>query len=223
MTSVEKVREILANPIIEHECGSDDNFLWKVERWAKRLIAVANESRTHPRAPDHTPERLRDLAAMAEGLSHDVDGYFGVLQDVADERDGTIFEPALVKINKSTVRGEAVTEMERAGLDASDVRTMSTILAIFFRQWDSGGAVWAMVPVLEKCLRDLPLSPLTGEDDEWLSGHFEDGMSQNIRCGSVFKKDAIGKCWDIDNPKRDGTFPYSPEQRNLDPVIKVNT
>jgi hypothetical protein len=111
--------------------------------------------------------------------------------------------------------------MQRANFEPGDIEAMSRILDIFFDQWDSGGAVWAMLPVLEKCISGRPLTPLTGADDEWMTGHCEDGLGQNIRCGSVFKRD--GRAWDIDNPMWDGTFPYDPTRRNLDPVIEFAT
>ena len=50
-----------------------------------------------------------------------------------------------------------------------------------------------------QCLKNLlsfkPLSPLTGEDDEW--GDVGEGLFQNKRCSSVFK-DVDGSCHDID-------------------------
>ena len=49
--------------------------------------------------------------------------------------------------------------------------------------------------ILTKLLEFKPLTPLTGEDDEWtLVG---DGHWQNKRCSTVFK-DADGSCKDID-------------------------
>ena len=49
--------------------------------------------------------------------------------------------------------------------------------------------------ILTKLLEFKPLTPLTGEDDEWnLVG---DGHWQNKRCSSVFKG-VDGSCYDID-------------------------
>jgi hypothetical protein len=118
----------------------------------------------------------------------------------------------------------AILEMKRANFENGDIETMRQILRLFFDQWDSGGAVWVMVPVLEKCLSGAPLSPLTGEDDEWMAGHREEGMSQNIRCGTVFKFSGFndGVPYDIDDRSWNGTFPYMPGRRNLDPCIEMN-
>jgi hypothetical protein len=119
-----------------------------------------------------------------------------------------------------SIREAAISEMQRANFEPGDIEAMSRILDIFFDQWNSGGAVWAMLPVLERCISGAPLSPLTGDDDEWMTGHCEDGLSQNVRCGSVFRRD--DKTWDIDAPQWDGSFPYMPGRRNLDPVIEVD-
>jgi hypothetical protein len=52
---------------------------------------------------------------------------------------------------------------------------------------------------LKKLLNFKPLSPLTGEDDEWTDVSSISGVPhfQNKRCGSVFK-DGNGEAYDID-------------------------
>ncbi len=93
---------------------------------------------------------------------------------------------------------------------------MEKILNLFFDEWDSGGAVAVMQPVLMKLIAGKPLSPLTGTDEEWLE--VMDGVFQNKRCSTVFKDPRFhgGKlAYDIDNPNgpRDAiTFPYNPEE-----------
>jgi hypothetical protein len=53
---------------------------------------------------------------------------------------------------------------------------------------------------LEKLLRFKPLSPLTGEDDEWTEVTRMSGYPhyQNKRCSSVFKDGKDGEAYDID-------------------------
>lgn len=53
---------------------------------------------------------------------------------------------------------------------------------------------------LEKLLRFKPLSPLTGEDDEWTDVSRMSGVPhyQNKRCSSVFKEGKDGEAYDID-------------------------
>jgi hypothetical protein len=114
---------------------------------------------------------------------------------------------------------------------------MIEILEKFFDQWDSGGAVHAVAPVLMRCIAGKPLSPLTGADSEW-TDPFGDGiMLQNKRCSSVFKdwRDESGelsshagqgtlKIHDIDNPAWDGTFPYWTDRAEVaSPVMVIET
>lgn len=109
----------------------------------------------------------------------------------------------------SSIQERAAEELKRANVGEEDSQRMLEILALFFGQWDRGGAVAAMVPVLMRLIAGKPLSPLTGADDEWIDRSEIAGrpMWQNARCGTVFK-DASGKAWDIDAGVV--TFPYSP-------------
>jgi hypothetical protein len=124
-----------------------------------------------------------------------------------------------------SIIGAAEYEMKRAGFAPSEIDRMTEILELFFDTWDSGGAVWAMAPVLQKLIAGKPLSPLTGQDDEW----FDHGAGdlQNIRLGTVFKDRVTGVCHDLDNP--DGgrvpiNFPYSPKSIAVsDPVVIIET
>lgn len=120
-----------------------------------------------------------------------------------------------------SVTESAIIEMKAAGYEQSDIDAVQAIMRIFFDHWDSGGAVSVMIPALDRLLRDLPLTSLTGADEEWLCDHFEEGVCQNIRCGSVFKDTRDGRIYDIDDPDWDGTFPYLPKQRDLSPVLEI--
>jgi len=132
-----------------------------------------------------------------------------------------------------SMKSWAKSEMERAQFDEQTKEAMSKILDIFFEEWDSGGAVSWAVPVLERLLKGLPLSPLTGEDDEWndLSDMAGQQLYQNRRCSTVFKVVDGSRvyCYDIDGPKdpngyrgmKEITFPYDPENRNLSPVVTI--
>jgi len=117
-------------------------------------------------------------------------------------------------------------EMELAGFDKEETDTMVTILDLFFDQWDSGGAVSVMVPVMHRLLCCKPLSPLTGADHEWFE-HKDMGPPcfQNVRCSSVFKDTKDGPAYDIDNPagkRAPITFPYDPDAVVTDPVVTFN-
>ena len=96
----------------------------------------------------------------------------------------------------------------------------------FAREGHSGFSASYAIAQLERLLRFEPLSPLTGEDDEWndISDMSGEPMWQNRRCGRVFKG-ADGRAYDIDGKvfrDADGisytsresrvyvTFPYTP-------------
>jgi hypothetical protein len=120
---------------------------------------------------------------------------------------------------------QAKAELERINFGAEGTAAMVEILERFFKQWDSGGAVACVAPILMRCISGQPLSPLTGADDEWHDPMGDGLMLQNVRCGSVFKdyRNADGELapggteliHDIDapDPRAPITFPYDPTTR----------
>ena len=87
-----------------------------------------------------------------------------------------------------------------------------------------------------------PLTPLTGEDDEWISEpKFMDHTLQNKRYSAVFKDKETGECYDVEGivfeePYEDHyvsftcnkskvpvTFPYMPPDRYPRYRLKYNT
>ena len=96
---------------------------------------------------------------------------------------------------------QAKDELRRINFGDEDTAAMVEILERFFEQWDSGGAVFVVAPILQRCIAGKPLSPLTGEDDEWVE--HGDGVFQNKRCSTVFKDPRFhdGKlAYDLENP-----------------------
>jgi hypothetical protein len=119
----------------------------------------------------------------------------------------------------------AQAELALANFGEEDSRVMIEILRKFFDQWDSGGAVSIVAPVLQRLIAGKPLSPITGVDDEWFI-HDCDGMyAQNRRCGTVFKATKDGPAYDIDVEGRPPiTFPYWPERAEVpSPIVEVRT
>lgn len=123
-----------------------------------------------------------------------------------------------------SVISHARSELGRIGFGAEDTEVMIDILERFFARWDSGAAVWAVAPVLQRLIAAKPLSPLTGEDDEWID--HGDGVFQNKRMASVFKDPRFheGKlaydAADPVNPTGAITFPYLPKWAQVEsPVI----
>lgn len=118
---------------------------------------------------------------------------------------------------------QAKLEMARINFGGSDSKVMVELLEKFLDQWDSGGAVAAVAPVFQRLLAGKPLSPLTGEDDEWVD--HGNGVFQNTRCSSVFKDPRFhdGKqAYNIDaaDPRAPITFPYWPEESDVKmPII----
>lgn len=69
------------------------------------------------------------------------------------------------------------------------------IIEVFGKQGHSGFSAGYALSILERLLRFKPLTPLTGEEDEWNDiGH---GIFQNNRHSSVFKN-PDGTCHDND-------------------------
>ena len=121
---------------------------------------------------------------------------------------------------------QAKNELARINFGEEDTAVMIGLLETFFDQWDSGGAVWATAPILQRLIAGKCLSPLTGEDDEWCD--HGNGVFQNKRISSVFKDPYFheGKlAYDIDNPagpREAIAFPYYPEEASVaSPVIVI--
>lgn len=121
----------------------------------------------------------------------------------------------------------AKAELKLINFGEEDTEVMIAILEKFFDQWDSGGAVWTVAPVLQRLIAGKNLSPLTGAPEEWFD--HGDGIKQNKRCGSVFMDPRFheGKlAYDIDAPEPRAaiTFPYWPDRAEVpSPVIVVET
>ncbi len=131
----------------------------------------------------------------------------------------------------------AKAELAAINFGEEDSLVMIDILEMFFDQWDSGGAVAVVAPILMRCLAGKPLSPLTGADDEWYDSMGDGMMLQNKRCSSVFRdrRNAAGELaadgdiiltHDIDAPQPFApiTFPYWPDRAEISsPIIEIET
>ena len=116
----------------------------------------------------------------------------------------------------------AMIEHDGDGIQDMVDNNIIEILERFEEQGHSGFSAGYLIGCLERLMRFLPLTPLTGEEDEW--NEIGDGEYQNKRCSRVFKDN--GKAYDIegkvfsDNGGRswytcreshvDVTFPYMP-------------
>lgn len=118
-----------------------------------------------------------------------------------------------------SITEDAKRELELCNFEEGEMAVILQIMGIFFKQWDSGGAVGVMLPVLLRCMTGRPLKSLTGKDDEWHDPLGDGRMWQNKRCGTVFRK-RLGtgdwKAWDIERPEgHTVTFPYYPPDCRL--------
>jgi len=124
-----------------------------------------------------------------------------------------------------SIISQAKAELDRINFGEEDTKVMVEILEKFLDQWDSGGAVAAAAPVLQRLIAGKCLSPLTGADEEWVD--HGNGVFQNTRCSSVFKDPRFheGKlAYDIDRPghERDAiSFPYWPERAEVRPPVSM--
>tara|TARA_R110000868_G_scaffold367296_1_gene630268 strand:- start:277 stop:645 length:369 start_codon:yes stop_codon:yes gene_type:complete len=109
---------------------------------------------------------------------------------------------------------QAKAELNRINFGEEDTEVMLRILRDFFDQWDSGGAVHVVAPILQRLIAGKCLSPLTGEPAEW--SEVGSGVFQNNRAAAVFKDPRFHDgifAYDLDNPAGPRVaiaFPYWP-------------
>lgn len=70
---------------------------------------------------------------------------------------------------------------------------------VFAEEGHSGFSAEYAISILQKLLRFEPLSPLTGEDDEWneVGEEYGNSIYQNKRLSRVFKESKDGQAYDI--------------------------
>jgi hypothetical protein len=125
-------------------------------------------------------------------------------------------------------------ELARIGGDDDDMQKMMNdhiirMVELFADEGHSGFSASYAIGALEKLLRFEPLTPLTGEADEW--AQVGEDTWQNKRCSHVFKDAEDGEAYDIDGiifrepngvcfSSRDSrvavTFPYTPSREYRD-------
>lgn len=113
----------------------------------------------------------------------------------------------------------AKSELRAAGLhdpDADyggDIATcVTSLMETFVAYGHSGGSAEQTLAIFEKLARHIPITPLTGEDDEWHDRTNENSgetMWQNKRCERVMKN--IHMAWDTDHGYVAIEFPYTPQ------------
>ena len=100
----------------------------------------------------------------------------------------------------------AESELDRIGMTDEDEyngmmrKHLLHMVKEFADEGHSGFSASYALQCLKKLLKFKPLSPLTGEDDEWSDVSSISGKPyyQNKRCSSVFKDGKDGQAYDID-------------------------
>jgi hypothetical protein len=92
-----------------------------------------------------------------------------------------------------TLRSHAETELALIGMgpDADEINRMMRehilkMVDTFADEGHSGFSAAYAIGIIEKLLRFEPVTPLTGEDDEWSTPFDPEETRQNKRCGHVF-------------------------------------
>lgn len=109
-------------------------------------------------------------------------------------------------------------------------KNLLELLTTFSKQGHSGFSASYCLNLFEKLAKFEPITPLTGEDWEWVEVAEQDGkLYQNKRCSHVFKddkgaydidgrvfRDAKGNCYTGKNSRVYITFPYTPKTEYVD-------
>ena len=79
-------------------------------------------------------------------------------------------------------------EAERDEMQQLACDNVLELLQVFSEQGHSGFSGNYVLSVFNKLVHFKPLSPLTGEEDEWYAPGEHSGSQQNKRCGSIFRE-----------------------------------
>lgn len=133
----------------------------------------------------------------------------------------------------------AKTELERLEKTCKDdselemqkwcTKCVLELLDVFGKQGHSNFSANYIVNLFDSLADFKPLTPLTGEDDEWHSSFCDSDILQNKRCGSVFKdpdgrvydtdywymKDKNGLCFSNKDTSQNIIFPYMPRKAKV--------
>lgn len=137
---------------------------------------------------------------------------------------------------KSNMESFAESELARIGGDGDGMqaemnRHILKMVREFGREGHSGFSASYAVSILEKLLRFEPLTPLTGDDDEWNDISDMNGapLWQSRRCSHVFKgtdgaydirgrifREPDGACFTSRDSRVPVAFPYVPHTEYVD-------
>lgn len=167
------------------------------------------------------------------GLEGDWDG-MGNRLAIEKECDDVMRAVRRWRTHDSNLVAFAESELERImpGYSNAEERDyMISVIEVFASYGHSGGSASVMIPMIQRLMTFTPLSPLTGEEDEWMvvDDNHDFILFQNKRCSTVFRnkyKDGrLDHCYDIDGDRvKNIQFPYDPGRREVKmPIYEVET
>lgn len=117
---------------------------------------------------------------------------------------------SLVKFAKSELRSAGLFDPD-ADFDGTIAPSVVSLMETFTAYGHSGGSAKLALDAFTRLANHLPLSPLTGEDDEWFipDGVTSTQIQLNKRCTRIAKDDEMA--WDVTKGRKPITFPYMPE------------
>lgn len=135
----------------------------------------------------------------------------------------------------ASTEGFAKSELIRSGLFNKDGdysgmigEDVMEMVEVFSKQGHTGASAATVLDCFIKLVRIEPLTPLTGDQDEWVT--VRDGLYQNARCSRVFKKQGgeaydtrgrvfrypSGLCFTTADSFTPVVFPYMPHTEIVD-------
>jgi hypothetical protein len=96
----------------------------------------------------------------------------------------------LKRIENTYTDEDSSGEQKMVSLEVQKMVTKNVmdILTVFEKQDHSGISAEYTIDLVIRLLRWIPLTPLTGEEDEWYEPYGPDNTQQNKRCTTVFRR-----------------------------------
>jgi hypothetical protein len=130
-------------------------------------------------------------------------------------------------MNTNPLIAHAERELRLLGEDPDMATHVLDMVRLFSDARHSGFSAAHAITLLTRLLAFKPLTPLTGQDDEWVM--VAEGLEQNNRCPRVFRqngeaydiegfvfRDPDGCCYTNSESRRAVTFPYTPHTEYVD-------
>lgn len=134
---------------------------------------------------------------------------------------------SLVEFAKQELKAIGYLDGNNDFYEGMTAKAVLELIELFAKQGHSGMSASLVAGLFGKLAAYKPLSPLTGEDSEWME--VSEGVFQNKRCYSVFKDETgayhsegrvfqhpDGACFTNGDSRVYITFPYAPTTEYVD-------